>query len=35
MAHSATLQGDEEGNAADWGAHVTGDEYARAPALSA
>jgi quercetin dioxygenase-like cupin family protein len=33
MAHVALLQVDDEGNAATWGAHVTDEEYAAAPAV--
>jgi quercetin dioxygenase-like cupin family protein len=31
MTHLAMLQVDEDGNAANWGDHVTDDEYAAAP----
>jgi quercetin dioxygenase-like cupin family protein len=33
MAHLAMLQVDDEVNAATWGAHVSDDEYAAAPAI--
>jgi quercetin dioxygenase-like cupin family protein len=33
MTHLALVQVDEAGNAATWGVHVTGDEYAAAPAI--
>jgi quercetin dioxygenase-like cupin family protein len=33
MTHLAMLDVDEEGNAAIWGAHVTDEEYAAAPAV--
>ena len=33
MTHLALLQVDEEGNTATWGAHVTDEEYAGAPAV--
>jgi quercetin dioxygenase-like cupin family protein len=33
MAHLALLQVDDEGNSATWGAHVTDEEYAAAPAV--
>src|SRR5512132_3656422 len=33
MIHIAMLQVDEEGNAAQWGDHVTDEEYAAAPPL--
>ncbi len=33
MAHLALVQPDEEGTTATWGAHVTDEEYAAAPAL--
>jgi quercetin dioxygenase-like cupin family protein len=33
MAHLALLQVDDEGNTATWGAHVTDEEYAAAPAI--
>ena len=33
MTHLAMLQVDDEGNSATWGAHVTDEEYAAAPAL--
>jgi hypothetical protein len=31
MTHLAMLEVDDEGNAATWGAHVSGEEYAAAP----
>ncbi len=31
MAHMAVLQTDEQGTSADWGDHVTDEEYAQAP----
>jgi quercetin dioxygenase-like cupin family protein len=31
MTHTAILDVDEEGNSAEWGEHVTDDEYASAP----
>jgi len=34
MTHIAMLQVDEQGNAADWGAHVSDDDYAQAPPLA-
>ena len=33
MTHIAMLQIDDQGNTADWGEHVSDDEYAKAPAL--
>jgi quercetin dioxygenase-like cupin family protein len=33
MAHLAMLQVDDEGNVAEWGDHVTDDEYAAAPPI--
>jgi quercetin dioxygenase-like cupin family protein len=33
MAHLALVQVDDEGNSATWGAHVTDEEYAAAPAV--
>ena len=33
MTHVAMLQVDEEGNNAEWGAHVTDEEYGAAPAI--
>jgi quercetin dioxygenase-like cupin family protein len=33
MTHIAMLQVDDQGNAADWGDHVSDDEYAQVPAL--
>jgi quercetin dioxygenase-like cupin family protein len=33
MTHIAILEVDEEGNNADWGEHVTDEEYAAAPPL--
>ena len=35
MTHIAMLDVDEEGNAANWGEHVTDAEYAAAPAIGA
>jgi quercetin dioxygenase-like cupin family protein len=34
MTHIALLQVDEAGNSATWGAHVSDEEYAEAPAVS-
>jgi hypothetical protein len=31
MTHMAMLDVDEEGNSAEWGEHVTDEEYAEAP----
>jgi quercetin dioxygenase-like cupin family protein len=33
MTHLAMLQVDEEGNSANWGPHVTDEEYGAAPAV--
>jgi quercetin dioxygenase-like cupin family protein len=33
MTHLALMEVDEDGNAADWGDHVTDEEYAEAPEL--
>jgi quercetin dioxygenase-like cupin family protein len=33
MTHVAMQQADEQGNVVTWGEHVTGDEYAAAPAI--
>jgi quercetin dioxygenase-like cupin family protein len=33
MTHLAMLEVDDDGNAADWGEHVSDEEYAAAPAL--
>jgi quercetin dioxygenase-like cupin family protein len=33
MSHLAMLQVDDEGTSATWGAHVTDEEYAAAPAI--
>jgi quercetin dioxygenase-like cupin family protein len=33
MTHLAMLEVDDEGNAASWGAHVSDEEYAAAPAI--
>jgi quercetin dioxygenase-like cupin family protein len=33
MTHIAMLQVDDEGNSANWGDHVTDEEYAAAPAI--
>jgi quercetin dioxygenase-like cupin family protein len=33
MTHMAMLDVDDEGNSADWGEHVTDEEYAAAPAI--
>jgi quercetin dioxygenase-like cupin family protein len=33
MSHLAMLQVDEEGNSANWGPHVTDEEYGAAPAV--
>ena len=35
MTHLALVQVDEDGNSATWGAHVTDEEYAAAPAVDA
>jgi quercetin dioxygenase-like cupin family protein len=35
MTHLAMLEVDDEGNAADWGDHVTDEEYGAAPAIDA
>jgi quercetin dioxygenase-like cupin family protein len=35
MTHIAMLEVDDEGNAADWGDHVTDEEYRAAPPLEA
>jgi quercetin dioxygenase-like cupin family protein len=35
MAHLAMLQVDDGGNVAEWGDHVTDDEYAAAPPIDA
>jgi quercetin dioxygenase-like cupin family protein len=35
MTHLAMLQVDEEGTSANWGPHVTEEEYAAAPAVDA
>jgi quercetin dioxygenase-like cupin family protein len=34
MTHIAMLQVDDQGNSAEWGEHVTDDEYAQAPQVS-
>jgi quercetin dioxygenase-like cupin family protein len=34
MTHLAILEVDDEGNAASWGAHVSDEEYAAAPAIA-
>jgi hypothetical protein len=34
MTHIAMLQVDDQGNAADWGDHVSDDDYAQAPPLA-
>jgi quercetin dioxygenase-like cupin family protein len=34
MTHIAMLQTDDEGNSAQWGKHVSDDEYAHAPRIS-
>jgi len=34
MTHIAMLQVDDQGNSADWGDHVSDDEYAQAPRIS-
>ena len=34
MTHVAMLQVDEQGNGADWGDHVSDDDYAQAPPLA-
>ena len=33
MTHLAMLEVDDEGTAASWGAHVSDEEYAAAPAI--
>ena len=33
MTHLAMLEVDDDGNAADWGEHVSDGEYAAAPAM--
>jgi hypothetical protein len=33
MTHLATVQVDDEGNAATWGDHLTEEEYAAAPPI--
>jgi quercetin dioxygenase-like cupin family protein len=33
MTHLAMLEVDDDGNAADWGVHVSDEEYAAAPAM--
>jgi quercetin dioxygenase-like cupin family protein len=33
MTHLALLEVDDDGNAADWGEHVSDEEYAAAPAI--
>jgi hypothetical protein len=33
MTHLAVLEVDDDGNAADWGEHVSDEEYAAAPAM--
>jgi hypothetical protein len=35
MAHLAMLEVGDDGHPAEWGDHVTDDEYAAAPALDA
>jgi quercetin dioxygenase-like cupin family protein len=34
MTHLALLQADDEGNVADWGDHVTDEEYGKAPPVN-
>jgi hypothetical protein len=33
MTHLSIVEGDETGNSATWGAHVTDEEYATAPSI--
>ena len=33
MTHLAVLEVDDDGNTADWGEHVSDEEYAAAPAM--
>jgi hypothetical protein len=33
VTHLSIVEGDETGNSAKWGAHVTDEEYATAPSI--